>query len=94
MVSYLHHDPLGSVDLITAPDGAGAREVAYWPYGQMLYASGLLPATPPEARGYIGERFEACVGTNRTATAGGDPVNGGEWWGAPTLCNRSFKRQT
>ena len=60
MVSYLHHDQLGSVVLIT--DAARAHEMAPWPYCQVLYSSAILPATPPEARGFVGERFEAGAG--------------------------------
>jgi uncharacterized protein RhaS with RHS repeats len=58
VVSYLHHDQLGSVVLITDAAGARAREVAYWPYGQVLFSSAILPAVPAEARGFIGERFD------------------------------------
>ena len=36
--------------------------MAYWPYGQVLYSSTPLPAVPPEARGFIGERFDAGAG--------------------------------
>ena len=54
--------PLGSVILITDAAGAKAREMAYRPYGEVLYASAILPAilpaVSPEARGFIGERFD------------------------------------
>ena len=36
--------------------------MAYRPYGQVLYAAAILPATPPEACGFIGERFDAGAG--------------------------------
>ena len=62
VVSYLHHVSLGSVVLITDAAGARAREMAYWPYGQVLYSSATLPATPAEARGFVGERFDAGAG--------------------------------
>ncbi len=62
MVSYLHHDQLGSVVLITDGAGARAREMAYRPYGEVLFSSAILPAVPPEARGFIGERFDAGAG--------------------------------
>ncbi len=62
IVSYLHHDQLGSVVLITDGAGARAREMAYRPYGEVLYASTSLPAVPAEARGFIGERFDAGAG--------------------------------
>ena len=48
--------------MITDGAGARAREVAYWPYGQVLYSSALLPAVPAEARGFVGERFDAGAG--------------------------------
>ena len=60
VVSYLHHDQLGSVVLIT--DGAGAHEMAPRPYCQVLYSAAILPATPPAARGVIGERCDAGAG--------------------------------
>ena len=41
--------PLGSVILITDAAGAKAREMAYRPYGEVLYASAILPAVSPEA---------------------------------------------
>ena len=55
---HVFHDQLGSVVLITDGAGARAREVAYWPYGQVLYSSAILSAVPAEARGFIGERFD------------------------------------
>ena len=48
-----------SISWTTDAAGARAREVAYWPYGQVLYASAILPATPAEARGFVGEQFDA-----------------------------------
>ncbi len=62
VVSYLHHDQLGSVVLITDGAGARAREMAYWPYGQVLFSFAIFPAVPAEARGFIGERFDAGAG--------------------------------
>ena len=53
----------------------------------MLYASGLLPATPPEARGYIGERFEACVGLQYLNARYYDPKLG---FGGKTLSHSVF----
>ena len=58
VVSTLHHDALGSVILITDAAGARARQVAYRPYGEILYNGNFLPAVPGEARGFIGERFD------------------------------------
>lgn len=71
VVSYLHHDQLSSVVLITDAAGAKAREMAYRPYGEVLYASAILPAVSPEARGFIGERFDQIYsrgGGGRAAT--------------------------
>ena len=39
-----------------------ARETAYRPYGDVLNTSTPLPAVPAEARGFIGERFDAGAG--------------------------------
>ena len=62
IVSYLHHDQLGSVVLITDGAGARAREMVYRPYGEILYTYSPILTVPAEARGFIGERFDAGAG--------------------------------
>lgn len=82
VVSYLHHDQLGSVVMITDAAGARARELAYRPYGEVLNTSTPLPAVPAEARGFIGERYDAGAGLQYLNARYHDPqlgFGGGTW---------------
>jgi RHS repeat-associated protein len=59
--SYLHRDALGSVRAITDAAGAKVESAVYKPFGEQT--EWLSPAAPaPEAKGWIGERFDASAG--------------------------------
>lgn len=62
VVSYLHHDQLGSVTQITDAGGVKAREVMYYPFGQVAYEQVLQPATTDDTRGFIGQRYDEDAG--------------------------------
>ena len=85
--------PLGSVILITDAAGAKAREMAYRPYGEVLYASAILPAilpaVSPEARGFIGERFDQIYsggGPGCNTSTPGVMTHGWGSGGVPWVC--------
>jgi RHS repeat-associated protein len=59
--SYLHRDALGSVRAITDAAGVKVESAFYKPFGEQT--EWLSPAAPaPEAKGWIGERFDASAG--------------------------------
>jgi RHS repeat-associated protein len=59
--SYLHRDALGSFRAITDAAGAKVESAFYKPFGEQT--EWLSPAAPaPEAKGWIGERFDASAG--------------------------------
>ncbi len=65
VAAYLHTDQLGSVRMVTDddPDADGsmvARETTYRPFGEAVEFAVSL--TPPETKGFIGERFDADAG--------------------------------
>ena len=65
VVAYLHTDQLGSVRMVTDddPDADGsmvAKETTYRPFGEAVDFAVSL--TPPETKGFIGERFDADAG--------------------------------
>jgi RHS repeat-associated protein len=65
VVAYLHTDQLGSVRMVTDedPDADGsmvAKETTYRPFGEAVDFAVSL--TPPETKGFIGERFDADSG--------------------------------
>ncbi|WP_377512721.1 RHS repeat-associated core domain-containing protein [Octadecabacter sp. R77987] len=62
VASHLHHDQLGSVVMITDSAGARAQQAQYAPFGAVVFAQTYVPAVAPEARGFIGERFDADAG--------------------------------
>ncbi|WP_377512728.1 RHS repeat-associated core domain-containing protein [Octadecabacter sp. R77987] len=62
VASHLHRDQLGSVVMITDSAGAKARQTQYAPFGAVVLAQTFDPAVAPEARGFIGERFDADAG--------------------------------
>jgi RHS repeat-associated protein len=59
--SYLHRDALGSVRAITDAAGVKVESAFYKPFGEQT--KWLSPAAPaPEAKGWIGERYDASAG--------------------------------
>lgn len=55
-VSYLHHDQLGSVRLVSDSSGQSIEADTYRPFGEQQKSP---TGTPPESKGFIGERFDA-----------------------------------
>lgn len=55
---YLHRDHLNSVRRVTDVVGAIYRASTYKPFGTQIEEV-LNPLTPPESKGFIGERFDA-----------------------------------
>ena len=58
-VSYLHRDQLGSVRLVSDSTGQRIEADVYRPFGEQQETP---TATPPESKGFIGERFDADAG--------------------------------
>lgn len=63
-VSYLHRDQIGSVVAISDSTGVGtaAQATVYRPFGQILYQVTANPEIAEDAKGFIGERFDAGSG--------------------------------
>ncbi len=55
---YLHRDHLASVRRVTDLFGTIYRASTYKPFGQQIEEV-INPLTPPESKGFIGERFDA-----------------------------------
>jgi RHS repeat-associated protein len=62
VASALHRDQLGSVVVITYDTGAEARDTMFRPFGEIVLEQVVLPAVAAEAKGFIGERYDAGAG--------------------------------
>jgi hypothetical protein len=62
VVSYLHRDQLVSFVSVTDGTAAKAREAVFRPFGDRGDAQILLPGVAAEAKGFIGERYDAGAG--------------------------------
>jgi len=78
----LHHDGLGSVRAVTAGTGMRTETSSYRPYGEQ--SEGTYALNVPEAKGYIGERFDADAGLQYLNARYYDPRLGmflqPDWW--------------
>jgi len=81
-VTVLHHDGLGSVRAVTAGTGMRTETSSYRPYGEQ--SEGTYALNVPEAKGYIGERFDADAGLQYLNARYYDPRLGmflqTDWW--------------
>jgi RHS repeat-associated protein len=80
--TVLHRDGLGSVRAVTAGTGAKTETSSYRPYGEQSEAAYAL--NTPEAKGYIGERYDADAGLQYLNARYYDPKLGmfiqPDWW--------------
>jgi RHS repeat-associated protein len=73
--TYLHRDHLGSVRAITTPTAEKIESANYKPFGEQ--SEWLSPSqTAPEAKGWIGERYDADAGLQYLNARYYDPVLG------------------
>ena len=61
-VDYLHYDQLGSVIGLSNPEGENAERRAYLAFGSSSITRTYDPDLPAEAKGFIGERYDADAG--------------------------------
>ncbi|MBC7251427.1 MAG: RHS repeat-associated core domain-containing protein [Anaerolineae bacterium] len=72
VVYYLHADHLGSVSVVSDGGGALLASQRYYPYGEIRYATGVLPTD----FGFTGQRAEAGLGLLDYRARFYDPVLG------------------
>ena len=81
-VNALHVDGLGSVRAVTDAGGAAVERTGYRPYGEEVALQ--QPLTLPEAKGFIGERFDGDAGLQYLNARYYDPRLGmfvqPDWW--------------
>ncbi|MEZ5886398.1 MAG: RHS repeat-associated core domain-containing protein [Paracoccaceae bacterium] len=82
VLSILHYDGLGSVRAVTNAPGLKSETSSYRPYGEP--SEGVWTALLNEAKGYIGERYDADAGLQYLNARYYDPRLGmfvqSDWW--------------